>query len=258
MDSSIKKNGQWLIENLLLYPAQFFLMYEWYQLPEISWARKGIPCSSSKSRNRSTLLRGTPAFSIAVTTFTRYTRVESGKPSPTNQIRLSYTCRAFWILDSSLLTNASFYFPLMCFWDLIWYSIELFFKVNTSLQARQNNLLLLTINSSFGYDFTRSHAEIRFGSPFSFPLPVLTPLGGGFCLSCLFLDKSAGVGDLRQSSKEITVGEPDSSDSEIDWSMLSLTSSLSVQDSSLLETSNAPSLSSAICMFRSGYTHNGR
>ena len=71
---------------------------------------------------------------------------------------------------------------LMCFGDLIRYSIELYFKANTSLQARQNNLLLLTINSSFGYDFTRSHAEICLGSPFSFPLPVLTPLGGGFCL----------------------------------------------------------------------------
>ena len=90
-----------------------------------------------------------------------------------------------------------------------------FFKANTSLQARHNHLLLLTINSSFGYDFTHSHAEIHLGSPFSFPLPVLTPLGGGFSLRCLFLDKSAGVGDLRLSSKEMAVGEPDCSNTEV-------------------------------------------
>ena len=41
-------------------------------------------------------------------------------------------------------------------------------------------------------------------------------LGGEFCLRCLFLDKSAGVGDLRRSSKEMTVEEPDCSDSEVD------------------------------------------
>ena len=90
-----------------------------------------------------------------------------------------------------------------------------FFKANTSLQVRHNNLLLLTINSSFGYDFTYSNAEICLGSPFSFPLPVLTPLGGGFCLRCPFLDKSTGVGDLRRSSKQMTVGEPDCRESEV-------------------------------------------
>ena len=62
----------------------------------------------------------------------------------------------------------------------------IFFKANTSLQARQNNLLLLTINSSFGYDFICSHAEIHLGFPFSFPLPVLTPLGGAFASDISF------------------------------------------------------------------------
>ena len=56
----------------------------------------------------------------------------------------------------------------------------------------------------------------------------------------------------------MTVGEPDCSDFVVDGSMLSLVLSLSVPEFSLLEISNASSLSSAICMFRSGYTHNGR
>ena len=65
------------------------------------------------------LLRGTPAFSIVVTIFTLYTGVESGKSSPTGWTRLSYMCRASRMFDSSLFFRESFFFLLMCFWDLI-------------------------------------------------------------------------------------------------------------------------------------------
>ena len=97
---------------------------------------------------------------------------------------------------------------------------ELFFKARTSLQARQNNLPFLTMNPSSGYILTRSFAEMFLGSPFSLPLPLLTPLGGGFCFYCLIRTKSAGVGDLSLSSRDMTEGESDWSDSEVVCSIL--------------------------------------
>lgn len=103
----------------------------------INWVDHVVPSRGQSCRE--ILL----AFSIAVTTFTLCTRVESGKPSPTGWTQLSYTSRAYRMFDSSSVFRASFLFPLMCFWDLIWYSIEFFFMATTSLHPRQNNLLFL-------------------------------------------------------------------------------------------------------------------
>ena len=78
-------------------------------------------------------------------------------------------------------------------------------NVQITTETRQGSLVATT----------RSFAEMFLGSPFSLPLPLLTPLGGGFCLNCLIRAKSAGVGDLSLSSRDMTEGESDWSDSEV-------------------------------------------
>ena len=63
------------------------------------------------------------------------------------------------------------------------------------------------MSSSSGFVLTHSFAEMFLGSPFTLPLPLLTPLGGGFCFTCLFRAKSAAVGDLIVYQVKIWQGE---------------------------------------------------
>jgi len=123
----------------------------WINISCLRWLElvRANACSSSTSLSMSILLRGTPAFSIAVTTFILYTQVELGKPSPTGWNSLSYLARAY-TMSSSLFLTASFFLPFRCFYDFIWDSIELFLVGSSSLQARQNMFYLLTLKCSFG------------------------------------------------------------------------------------------------------------
>ena len=99
-------------------------------------------------------------------------------------------------------------------------SSGLFFFANSSLHARQNNLLLRTVNSSFGYAKTRSLGDMVLGSPFSFPFPRLVPFGGGFGSNHLLQAKTEGVGECNLSSKDETVEASDRTPSEVPISKL--------------------------------------
>ena len=109
---------------------------------------RAYACSSSKSLSPSCLVEHQLSTLQLQVSLTRYTRVEY-RVNHHQVGGLAVAFRACRMSDSSLLISASFFFPLMCFWDLM-YSIELFLVASFSRQVRQNNLLLLTVNCSSG------------------------------------------------------------------------------------------------------------
>ena len=69
------------------------------------------------------------------------------------------------------------------------------------------------------------------GSPFSFPFPHLTPLGGGLCLSCLLRAKIERVGYRNLSSRDVTELVSDWTDSEVTIILVLLDRDILLSDS---------------------------
>ena len=159
--------------------------------------------------------------------------MESGKVSPTGWNSLSYDLSDSQISRSYFTLLAILSFPRLCLRDAMWRSITLFFTANSSLQAQQNSLLLLTVKCSSGYALTWSDGNTVFRSAATFPFPF-RDLRGGLHLISLFQAKSDGWGQRRWSRRDevVEVSEPVVGTALVDslasWSSSSSSGSLSL------------------------------
>ena len=117
--------------------------------------------------------------------------------------------RGCMISACSLIFRASLFFCSHAFETLcaiqvnfLMCHLSVFFVAISSLQAQQNNLLFLTVNSLFGLAFICSRGDMVIRSPFSFPFSCLIPFGGGFLSNRFLQAKTIGVGECNLSIKD--------------------------------------------------------
>lgn len=136
-----------------------------------------------------------PTFRKDVTTFTRNTRLESGRNSPTGSLWESKHFKAFTTLCSFFASTL----PILPFLLLSWLDVQvhwmiLFLVETSSRQAEQKSFPAGTTNWPPGYCHTRSSGLTPFGSPDVSSLQHFAPVVGRMGTMDFAL-----VGQLRRS-----------------------------------------------------------